>query len=181
MKPEYGFFGQFFDPGIRRRGQRHEFEFRFGPRGFGGGRRAARRGSIRFFILEALREGPRHGYEIMNAIEETRGFRPSPGSIYPTLQMLEDGGFVTSAERDGKRVYTLTESGRLLLEQRAGEDDEDDDEDDAPDARDKLRASAMKLGAAVMGARGANDATLDRIRDILDQARKEVYEVLSEA
>ena len=182
MKQDYGFFGHFFEPGIARRIRRHAFELGFGPGWGRQGRRGARRGQIRFLVLEALENGPRHGYEIMTAIEEARGFRPSPGSIYPTLQMLEDGGFVTGSDRDGKRVYTLTESGRRLLEQRAQEDDdEDDDEDDEPDSRDRLRASAVKLGAAVMGARHANEETIDRIREILDEARKEIYEALSEA
>ena len=160
MKHGYGFFSQFFDPGVARRIHRHAFEFQFGPGWGRQGRRGARRGQIRFLVLEALEAGPKHGYEIMTAIEQTRGFRPSPGSIYPTLQMLEDAGFVTSAERDGKRVYTLTESGRQHLDEHAAAHDaadDDDDEDGRPDARHQLRASSVKLAAAVMGARHANE------------------------
>ncbi len=58
-----------------------------------------------------LWDGPRHGYDIMLTIEEKRGFRPSPGSIYPALQMLEEGDFLTGQDIDGKRVYTITEKG----------------------------------------------------------------------
>lgn len=150
----------------------------FGWAGFGGPRWGGRtrRGDVKYLVLEALAEGPRHGYEIMTAIEERRGFRPSPGSIYPTLQMLEDGELVTSQEVEGKRVYTITEAGRELLKNRSAEADEDDDE---PDARHRVKESAIKLGAAVMSARGSDDATLERIREILDRARREVYAVLA--
>ena len=183
MRHERDFFRKMFQENIRRQGFHPDMErwmLSWGRRG----RRGARRGEVRFLVLEALRNGPRHGYDIMTAIEQTRGFRPSPGSIYPTLQMLEDAGFVTSAERDGKRVYTLTESGRQHLDEHAAEHDagdDDDDENDEPDARHELRASAAKLAAAVMGARHANDETIERIREILDEARKEIYEALSEA
>jgi DNA-binding PadR family transcriptional regulator len=140
--------------------------------------RPIRRGDVKFVVLEVLAEGPKHGYEVISAIEERRNVRPSAGSIYPTLQMLEDGGFVTSADVDGKRVYSIADSGRKLLADRTAEADEVD-EDDAPDARHRLRESAMKLSAAVLSARGSDDPTVDRIREILDRARKEVYTILA--
>ncbi len=148
-------------------------------RGFGGrwsGR--ARRGDSKFLVLETLVSGPRHGYEIIGLIEEKRGFRPSPGSIYPTLQMLEDGGFVEGRDTDGKRVYTLTEAGRKLLSER-GETHEGDSLDDDP--RRNVKASALKLGAAVMSARDSDAAVLERIAEILDRARKEIYALLASA
>jgi len=151
----------------------------FGWQGFGGrwgGR--TRRGDMKYLVLETLADGPRHGYEIILAIEEKRGFRPSPGSIYPTLQMLEDGGFVSSAEVDGKRVYTITDAGRALLANRAPDAD-DDEEDDEHAMRHRLKESAVKLGAAVMSARGSDQATLERIREILDKARREIYTLLA--
>lgn len=82
----------------------------FGGRGRHGGGAfgRTRRGEAKFFVLEILAQAPQHGYEIIRAIEEKRGFRPSPGSIYPTLQMLEEGGFVIGVEHEGKRVYTIT-------------------------------------------------------------------------
>ena len=139
--------------------------------------RPMRRGDVKYVVLEVLADGPKHGYEVISAIEERRNVRPSAGSIYPTLQMLEDAGFATSAEVGGKRVYTITGSGRELLANRAGDDDDDDDA--APDARQRLRESAMKLANAVVGVRGADDATADRVREILDRARKEVYTILA--
>ena len=60
-----------------------------------------------------------HGYEVMKALEKESGgyYRPSPGSVYPTLQMLEDEGYVTAEEGDGKKVYSITEEGRTYLDE----------------------------------------------------------------
>ena len=80
---------------------------------FGGGHwhggRRMRRGEIRFALLSVLAEGPGHGYELIGRLEAKTGgvWRPSPGSVYPTLQSLEDEGLVRSVERDGKRVFEL--------------------------------------------------------------------------
>jgi DNA-binding PadR family transcriptional regulator len=90
----------------------------FGPGGEGG--RFFGRGDIKFVLLELLQERPMHGYEMIKALEEKTGgfYTPSPGSVYPTLQMLEDGGMVTSAEVEGKKVYTITDAGRASLAER---------------------------------------------------------------
>jgi DNA-binding PadR family transcriptional regulator len=135
-----------------------------------------RRGEVKFVVLEVLADGPKHGYEIITAIEERRNIRPSAGSIYPTLQMLEDGGFVTSTEVDGKRTYTITDSGRELLANRAKTADEADED---RGAGYRLKDSAIKLGAAVLSARDSDEKTLDRVREILDKARKEIYGILA--
>ena len=75
-------------------------------KGFGSEVPRMRRGNMKFLLLEMLKDGPKHGYEIISDLEgRFRGYRPSPGSVYPTLQMLEEGGFVTSQEVDGKKVY----------------------------------------------------------------------------
>ncbi len=92
-----------------------------GPFGFGGeGGRFFGRGDMKFALLELLQERPMHGYEMIKALEEkTSGFyTPSPGSIYPTLQMLEEAGMVTSNEIEGKKVYSITEAGRASLAER---------------------------------------------------------------
>ncbi len=88
--------------------------------GWGGGRRMPR-GAIRTAILVALREEPAHGYEVMRRLEEMSGglWRPSPGSVYPHLQMLEDEGMVESSEVDGTRTFTLTDAGRAEAEKTA--------------------------------------------------------------
>ena len=140
-----------------------------------------RRGDMKFLLLEVLKEGPRHGYEIISELENRfRGYRPSPGSVYPTLQMLEEGGFVTSEEVDGKKVYTITDAGLKLLEERG----ERRFEEASPEMKEAfaIRESLRKLaGAVVDGARGTDEETLKRINEILNKARKEVYSVLAES
>src|SRR5262249_23181395 len=80
--------------------------------GWGGGRRM-RRGDIRQALLRALVDGPAHGYEVIRRLEDRSGglWRPSAGSVYPTLQLLEEQGLLTSREEGGKRVYELTDEG----------------------------------------------------------------------
>ena len=80
---------------------------------------------MKFVLLELLQERPMHGYEMIKALEEkSSGFyTPSPGSIYPTLQMLEDRGFVTVQEVEGKKVYSITDTGRTLLAERQKEEE----------------------------------------------------------
>lgn len=92
-----------------------------GPDAFPGeGGRFFGRGDMKFALLELLRERPMYGYEMIKTLEErSSGFySPSPGSIYPTLQMLEERGFVTSQDVEGKKVYSITDDGRNLLEKQ---------------------------------------------------------------
>ena len=81
----------------------------------------ARRGEARFVLLDALRDGPKHGYQIIKALEErsSGGYIPSPGTVYPTLQYLEDLGQVCAQEEADRRVYQLTEAGRAELDAQA--------------------------------------------------------------
>src|SRR4051812_34325932 len=92
-----------------------------GPEGPRRGR--MRRGDIRTAVLAILAEEPGHGYEIIQRLEaKSQGaWRPSPGSVYPMLQLLEDEGLVQSAERDGKRVFQITDAGRQEAGQRVEE------------------------------------------------------------
>jgi len=84
---------------------------------FGGQQQRAERGEVRYLILDVLRDKARHGYEIIQAIEEKTGgaYRPSPGTVYPTLQLLEEIGHVRSREEDGKRLYQLNPEGEQEL------------------------------------------------------------------
>jgi DNA-binding PadR family transcriptional regulator len=158
----------------------HRFRGRggFGSEMWGPGART-RRGDIKFLILAVLAEGPRHGYDVITALEERSGgrYRPSPGSVYPTLTMLEEGGFVTGEQADGKRIFTITDAGRALLANKpVGAADADDD--NGVD----LRGAAVKLGVAVMQiARASDEPTQERVRAILDAARREVYQILSDS
>src|SRR5262245_40174789 len=83
----------------------------------GWGKRFFGRGDLKYALLELLLERPMHGYEMMKALQErTNGmYTPSAGSVYPTLQMLEDRGFVTVSEADGKKVYNITDAGRAFF------------------------------------------------------------------
>ena len=147
---------------------------------FGGEFPRMRRGGMKFLLLEMLKEGPRHGYELISALENRfRGYRPSPGSVYPTLQMLEEGGFVTSQEVDGKKVYTITDAGLELLKERGERGFEP-----PPDMKQafELRESVRKLVSAVIdAARGTDEETKKRINEVLNKARREVYAILAES
>ncbi len=104
--------------------RRHHRDPRRGPDGGGFGFREAfaggrgrgmvRRGEIRPLILAVLATKPMHGYEVITELEAQSGgrWRPSAGSVYPTLQQLSDEGLVTSEEIDGRRVYALTDEGK---------------------------------------------------------------------
>ncbi|MET8945936.1 PadR family transcriptional regulator [Streptomyces sp. NPDC004542] len=90
----------------------------WGPRGRGGPRGRARRGDVRASILALLRDRPMHGYEMIQEIAERSGgaWKPSPGSVYPTLQLLEDEGLIASASEGGKKLFSLTDEGRTAAE-----------------------------------------------------------------
>ncbi|MER6026953.1 PadR family transcriptional regulator [Streptomyces sp. NPDC001851] len=90
----------------------------WGPRGRGGPRGRARRGDVRASILALLRDRPMHGYEMIQEIAERSGgaWKPSPGSVYPTLQLLEDEGLIASESEGGKKLFALTEDGRVVAE-----------------------------------------------------------------
>ena len=108
---------------MRGRGWAFGFDpFEFGWGGAGSGRRRRgpwfESGDMKYVILQMLRDKPMHGYEVMKALEErTHGcYKPSPGTVYPTLTWLEDEGLVRSEEAEGKKVYAITDAGREFLE-----------------------------------------------------------------
>jgi DNA-binding PadR family transcriptional regulator len=147
--------------------------------GWGGGRRMPR-GAIRTAILVALRDEPGHGYEVMRRLEEMSGglWRPSPGSVYPHLQMLEDEGMVQSSEVEGSRIFNLTEKGRAeankatLPWQEGGESD---------DEVRTLRLGVGQLMSAAKQLAGAGEkAQIERGIGVIQKARKELYQILAE-
>ena len=142
------------------------------------------RGDIRTAVLAILTEEPGHGYDVIQRLEEkTDGaWRPSPGSVYPTLQLLEDEGLVRSVERDGKRVFEITEPGRQEAAQRieaaggtpweiAGNDD------GGGDFRNNVRQLVV---AATQVKRAGNQEQVERMLEILKRARKEIYTMLAD-
>jgi DNA-binding PadR family transcriptional regulator len=99
--------------GGRHCGGRHHM------RGGGRGRRVFDHGDLRLLILQLVAEKPRHGYELIKAIEEQLGgsYSPSPGVVYPTLTMLEELGYTTvAASEGGKKLYTVTPEGTTFLD-----------------------------------------------------------------
>src|SRR5438270_9082175 len=112
----------------RRVPMRRRWGFGFDPSewafGWPGGRKQRRgqwfeSGDMKYVILKLLAKRPMHGYEVMKALEEeTHGcYKPSPGTVYPTLQWLEDEGLVSAKEVDGKKVYEITDAGSRFLEE----------------------------------------------------------------
>ena len=173
-----------------RRGMRHHgrgnppFDLGelFTQRGPGGrGRPGVRRGEVRTLILGALAERPMHGYEVIQALEaKSRGmWRPSAGSIYPTLQQLSDEGLITGEDVDGRRTYSLTDEGRKVVAENPAPtwDDANADAAQAPD----IRRLAMELAGAVIQVQRVGSSRARReATTILTDARKQMYRLLSE-
>ncbi len=154
--------------------------------GWGGSRRRMRRGDTRRAILLALLDGPANGYEVMRRLEERSGglWRPSPGSVYPTLQMLEDEGLVTSTTRDASRSFELTDSGREAATAGSAEPGGRAPWDRGDENDDRVRALREAMGQAFQAAKqvahtGKPDQ-LDRGIEIVQRARKELYQILAE-
>jgi DNA-binding PadR family transcriptional regulator len=160
----------------------HYHGHHFGPHGFGPHGRA-RRGNVKAAVLAVLAEQPMHGYEIMQQLESRSGgfWRPSPGSIYPTLQLLEDQGLVKSEEVEGRRVFSLTDEGRAEAEKISGEPWAAS-EGGPEGSRFKLRQGIFQLMAAVkqVGMTGSQEQ-IDKTLEILAEARKRIYGLLAEA
>ncbi|MFD4255058.1 PadR family transcriptional regulator [Amycolatopsis thermoflava] len=175
-----GGFGE-FPPGWGPGGPRGEFRGR-GPRGPHRGRRG-RRGDVRAAILALLAEQPRHGYEIISEIAERSGgfWRPSPGSVYPTLQLLADEGLVVAREDGGKRLFELTDAGREAAASQDGKPPWEQIASDVdPNEVDLRKAGAMLAAAAVQVSQAGTPGQKRRAAEILNEARRSIYAVLGE-
>lgn len=132
----------FFGTGFGPRG----FTFRMGGRGrhHRGRSQMFESGEIKFVILRLLQEKPRHGYEIIKALEERLAgcYTPSPGTVYPTLQLLEDQGYVRVVEEGGKKVYHLTPEGEAFLEEHR---------DSIEDTLNRVRDTVRDFAGGPMG------------------------------
>jgi DNA-binding PadR family transcriptional regulator len=148
--------------------------------GHGGPRR--RRGDVRAAILALLGDRPMHGYEMIQELEErSEGmWRPSAGSIYPTLQLLEDEGLIVGEEHEGKRRFTLTDAGREEAAKRPA-DRQPPWEQAAEGHPQELFASIKQFMPAVAQiARVGSPDQAERAKAILDDARKKLYAILAE-
>jgi DNA-binding PadR family transcriptional regulator len=124
-----------------------------------------------------------HGYEMMQELEaRTDGvWRPSAGSIYPTLQMLEDEGLVKSEEIGDRRRYSLTDAGREEAARRQGPPPWEESTGGAEFPGGQLREAGFQVAAAVMQAAATGtDEQVAKVRDILADTRRRIYSVLGE-
>src|SRR5262245_33602236 len=147
-------------------------------------------GEIRLAILSLLKDGPKHGYQIMKEMSDRSGgvYRASAGSVYPTLQQLEDEKLVKAAVVEGRRTYTLTKAGRKELDSdpatvrriwERAEQYEGWSQCMAPEGMMIYGplVELLKTSLHAAGRVGASPGGADRIRAILDRARKELEEL----
>lgn len=144
-----------------------------------------RRGDIRPALLRALLDGPAHGYEIIRRLEERSGglWRPSAGSVYPTLQLLEEQGLLRSQEDGGKRVYELTDEGRTEAEAGPANGREFPwESEEGLTGHHALRSAVSQLFLAAKQVQVAGDpALLESAAGILREARQKLYQLLAES
>jgi DNA-binding PadR family transcriptional regulator len=165
----------------------------WGPAGQRGGRnpgRRLKRGVLKFVLLKLLVESERHGYDLMR-IWQRRGWgAPGPGSIYPALSSLEEEGFVKSRAEGDRRVYEITPLGRQHLEENMSHghffpnlfEPEREPEQPAPegpgagvrDAATRLMQAVSQIGPS------SKPETLERVEEMLNAARKEIYTILAQ-
>lgn len=147
------------------------------------------KGDLKYVILDLLKEKPRYGYDIIRALEErSHGFyTPSPGVVYPTLQMLEEMGYASSVEQDGKKIYTITEEGRKFLDERKDFADEVKSHMKRHWNPENIGAVVEMMGefgelARMMGrrARRADSDKVRRIREVISSASEEIKAILEE-
>jgi DNA-binding PadR family transcriptional regulator len=156
---------------------------RSGPRGQGP--RRARRGAVRDAVLVALAERPMHGYELITELEARSAgrWRPSPGSIYPALARMEEAGLIAAEEVDAKKVFSLTDRGRMASGALDG-DGTDPTADlwrDAGDAHGALRALPSEIaGQARQLRRFGSPDQVERAAGLLDQLKRELYAILAD-
>jgi hypothetical protein len=154
---------------------RSRFEKRSGSR--------AGRGEVRAAVLALLAERPMHGYQIIREIEERSGgsWKPSAGSVYPTLQLLADEGFISAEESNGRKIYSLTEAGR---EDVAGADASAPWESTGPASGTGFAAlpkAGLELAQAAsqVGRTGTPEQVQEAVA-VLDDARRRLYAILAQ-
>ncbi len=153
---------------------------------------ATGRRDIRAAILVELADAPMHGYQLIQAIQErSHGtWTPTPGSVYPTLQLLADEGLATATQDGERKVYALTESGKEAAAVLAADSDETNDSggrgprfpgrEDLDRATALPRAGAKLARAAAQFPQTATPEQTERAIGIIDEARKKLYAILAE-
>jgi len=169
----------------RRRGRSYTFGgggWPFAAFAFGSKNRFFETGELRLALLSLLSEGLKHGYQLMKELSDRSGgvYRASAGAVYPTLQQLEDEDLIRAEQQGGKKIYTLTEAGRKELDRdpetvrriwERAEECEDWGQYFGPETFSILPMFGP-LAKASMRAAGRGGS--ERVRDILDRARKDL-------
>jgi DNA-binding PadR family transcriptional regulator len=162
----------------------------FGPHFFAGHHsRLFGKGDLKYVVLDLLKDKPGHGYEIIRALEErSHGFySPSAGSVYPTLQLLEDMGYVSSTEQDGKKIYAITDEGRRFLTERKeniNKIKEHMKDFWTPENREEIHEIIGEFRTLGMSLRG-NVSRLDheklgRIKEVVSKARQDIEAIIGQ-
>ena len=164
-----------------------------GPGGWGGGpgfERGQRRGgrgsrpNVRPAVLALLLERPMHGYEIIQELESRTGgiWRPSPGSVYPTLQLLEDEGLIVAETSGGRKAYTLTDAGRAEAETAAQNPPWAQFTDDNMSQVQDFRDAAVGIMSALkqVGFNGTPEQR-QKALEILNETKRKLYAVLADS
>ena len=156
---------------------------------FGGPPPRADRGVVRYLVLDAIARQARHGYEIIQAIEERSAgtYRPSPGVVYPTLQMLEELGHARLEEHDARKVYAITAEGRRDLAEHAdevedfydnaGESSWDDFADELRDLTRRVGRMFKSIGRSARRGR-LTPSTMKKLRIVLDEALDKIEAIV---
>jgi DNA-binding PadR family transcriptional regulator len=141
------------------------------------------KGDVRAAVLALLAEQPMHGYQIIHEIEERSdgSWKPSPGSVYPTLQLLADEGLITATESAGKKTYSLTETGRAEADAAEGKPAPWESSGTQDARTGALPKAGMKLAqaAAQVGRSGSTEQVQQAV-EVLNEARRKLYSILAE-
>ncbi|PVE94079.1 PadR family transcriptional regulator [Microbacterium sp. TPD7012] len=162
-----------------------QFRKSFEQRPSGGSRMA--RGDVRTAVLSLLAEKPMHGYQIINEIAERSGgtWKPSAGSVYPTLQLLADEGLISAEEQNGRKTYSLTEAGRAVADESSEtkapwESSDKDGHRNDPRFTALPKAGVDLAGAAAAVGRSGSPEQVQAAIDVLDDARRKLYSILAQ-
>ncbi|MGW1916609.1 PadR family transcriptional regulator [Streptomyces sp. NPDC002076] len=155
----------------------------WGPRGRGGPRGRARRGDVRASILALLKDRPMHGYEMIQEIAERSGgaWKPSPGSVYPTLQLLEDEGLIASESEGGKKLFALTEDGRAAADEGPDAPWEEASRGVDWEALSEIRQAGFGLMEAFSQVwKTGSKEQREKALAVINDARKKLYLILAD-
>ncbi|BDI22558.1 PadR family transcriptional regulator [Herbiconiux sp. L3-i23] len=145
-----------------------------------GGSRVGR-GDVRAAVLALLAEQPMHGYQLIREIEERSGgnWKPSAGSVYPTLQLLADEGLISAEEFNGRKTYTLTPAGRIEVEKSGGTAPWSTSDGDKSSSLPKAGVE-LAQAAAQVGRTGTDEQTKQAV-EVLNEARRKLYAILAQS